>query len=1144
MSKQTVNTGTSANDRTGDSLRTAFTKINANFTELYTALGLAADTTLNFGNFVFESNTVRLTNANNDDSTATQIEIAQPVRIESDLTVGGDIVPNTANGGNLGSIDKPFRSLFVSNSTIFLGNVPLSLEPGTNELRVNNVPISQRITYADIPNAPVDVSDLTDTGNLLGGGGGDTGDITFVNNIISAPDDDAIRIEAKDDNGDVRAYFKVDPADGQAEMRALSSPTRTNFSLADGDWVSAQWIANGGTGYLEFTNAPNIISYLVDAPSNLYIRINGGAPVSKGSGSGSDNDISVDTGSDFPPSTTVVTTVEFYYMDESRIEIDYHSDIDIYGDQLDISIESTESVYVQGRDVEISASGTLKLQNYADDQNIEIVTDGDNEQQTWVFGVDGDLTAPGNITTGTNGGRFVQDCGDGITSIRWINIDENNDAELLRFYTGDPGEESGDAERAQIRLNWQNADQSGLTIKSFDQDSNEEHDWEFRGDGSAEFPGAITAAGAITITADENATFTSSSGYGQISGDNGAELYHESGSVFNNVTVSSSGIAIQSLDTQPGVIASSDISLETGELGLNASSTVSLRTNYAGNTKTWLFDDTGDLTIPGDIRSDGNINIEINFADSTLRRWQFGEDGNTEFPGDIAVAGESITVNNIVLSNPEGSAVFGVSASQLILDPTGVGQSVGDIRTAVRSTAGKGYDMTYTAGSITGDATQAADVYLRGGANGILGSFGGDVYIDGGVGTTAGNVFIGANSGQVNIEASDLLAKQGQFLYISSKHSGGTLTNATFTYDADASGSVKQTFFGTTEFGNNGEVPVVDFTGATVTGLTADIARNIESDNDVNITVNNQDSSSYTWNFGNTGDLKFPDGSVQTTAYTGGSPFDQDLNTSNNVSFNQITVSSGNTIFNDGDEDVGKIIPTVTDGAGLQIEAQVDFEIKVTQGTGEEEETAIWSFEPDGRIQFPDATTQTTAFTGNAATIDITDTNGIDTNYYLTFVENRDGGEILRADIDLIFNSAENTLTAGNITTGVLKIDDGVHEKFQTKADATGVVTHDCALGHIIYHTSPDDYFTVNLTNLNLASGYATSITVVMVQGATPYYPSALQIGGAAQTINWQGGSLPAAPTANGVDVMTFSILNNSGTYTVLGQVTGFNEVA
>ena len=96
MAKQNINVGTAANDKKGDSLRAAFVKVNANFTELYTALGLAADADLNLGNFVFESNTVRLTNANNDDSTATQIEIAQPVRVESDLTVGGDVVPNTA----------------------------------------------------------------------------------------------------------------------------------------------------------------------------------------------------------------------------------------------------------------------------------------------------------------------------------------------------------------------------------------------------------------------------------------------------------------------------------------------------------------------------------------------------------------------------------------------------------------------------------------------------------------------------------------------------------------------------------------------------------------------------------------------------------------------------------------------------------------------------------------------------------------------------------------------------------------------------------------------------------------------------------------------------------------------------------------
>jgi len=35
MAKQTINIGSAANDGTGDPLRTAFTKTNENFTELY-----------------------------------------------------------------------------------------------------------------------------------------------------------------------------------------------------------------------------------------------------------------------------------------------------------------------------------------------------------------------------------------------------------------------------------------------------------------------------------------------------------------------------------------------------------------------------------------------------------------------------------------------------------------------------------------------------------------------------------------------------------------------------------------------------------------------------------------------------------------------------------------------------------------------------------------------------------------------------------------------------------------------------------------------------------------------------------------------------------------------------------------------------
>ena len=39
MTQQTINIGQSANDKSGDPLRSAFAKVNANFTELYTAIG-------------------------------------------------------------------------------------------------------------------------------------------------------------------------------------------------------------------------------------------------------------------------------------------------------------------------------------------------------------------------------------------------------------------------------------------------------------------------------------------------------------------------------------------------------------------------------------------------------------------------------------------------------------------------------------------------------------------------------------------------------------------------------------------------------------------------------------------------------------------------------------------------------------------------------------------------------------------------------------------------------------------------------------------------------------------------------------------------------------------------------------------------
>jgi hypothetical protein len=64
---------------------------------------------------------------------------------------------------------------------------------------------------------------------------------------------------------------------------------------------------------------------------------------------------------------------------------------------------------------------------------------------------------------------------------------------------------------------------------------------------------------------------------------------------------------------------------------------------------------------------------------------------------------------------------------------------------------------------------------------------------------------------------------------------------------------------------------------------------------------------------------------------------------------------------------------------------------------------------------------------------------------------------------------------------------------------------------------------------------------LVVDQGATPYLPTNIRIGGGSNlTVNWQGSSTAPTGNANKKDTVSFSIMNNSGTYIVLAQLISF----
>jgi len=96
MTRQNISTGTSANDGTGDTLRAAGTKINANFTELYTFLGGNADTlssqiSLGSDGIIFEGSSA--------DNFETTLKVTNPTLSDKTITLPdatGNVILDTA----------------------------------------------------------------------------------------------------------------------------------------------------------------------------------------------------------------------------------------------------------------------------------------------------------------------------------------------------------------------------------------------------------------------------------------------------------------------------------------------------------------------------------------------------------------------------------------------------------------------------------------------------------------------------------------------------------------------------------------------------------------------------------------------------------------------------------------------------------------------------------------------------------------------------------------------------------------------------------------------------------------------------------------------------------------------------------------
>jgi hypothetical protein len=106
----------------------------------------------------------------------------------------------------------------------------------------------------------------------------------------------------------------------------------------------------------------------------------------------------------------------------------------------------------------------------------------------------------------------------------------------------------------------------------------------------------------------------------------------------------------------------------------------------------WRFTADRSFVLPaagGNIRSEGNINIDVNLTDSTLRRWQFGEDGTTTFPDNTLKATNG--ANAVIPSTP------GTAGAPLTISAGAGGIAADSLN------AGDGGNLTITAGDAGSD---------------------------------------------------------------------------------------------------------------------------------------------------------------------------------------------------------------------------------------------------------------------------------------------------------------------------------------------------------------------------------------------------------------------------------------------------------
>jgi len=181
MTQQIVNTGTTPNDKTGDSIRAAFIKVNNNFNEVYSVLnvndnlritGSSLISVNTNGNIILDPNGTGVTRINSNATVVGDLSVSGNSATSGNgstggnSTVGGTLtVTGNANVGNLGS-----------NNGVFTGTLSV-----TGNANVGNLGTAGLI----VATGNVTGGNLTTAGRLSVTGNANVGNVGAVNGVFT-----------------------------------------------------------------------------------------------------------------------------------------------------------------------------------------------------------------------------------------------------------------------------------------------------------------------------------------------------------------------------------------------------------------------------------------------------------------------------------------------------------------------------------------------------------------------------------------------------------------------------------------------------------------------------------------------------------------------------------------------------------------------------------------------------------------------------------------------------------------------------------------------------------------------------------------------------------------------------------------------